>query len=78
MPVPAWALFVWVGLACQEVGAAFAVLLFPEAGPLGMVLLHQAMSVLEVVGLVLVIIASAGAVLMKCVPPPVRSLTESP
>ena len=33
---PAVALVV-VGLACQEVGASFAVLLFPEAGPLGMV-----------------------------------------
>ena len=31
-------LLVVVGLACQEVGASFAVLLFPEVGPLGMVM----------------------------------------
>lgn len=33
-----------VGLACQEVGASIAVLLFPEVGPLGMVLLRLAFS----------------------------------
>ena len=33
-------LLVVVGLACQEVGAALAVLLFPEVGPLGMVMLR--------------------------------------
>lgn len=32
--------FVVVGLACQEVGAALAVGLFPHAGPLGMVMLR--------------------------------------
>jgi inner membrane transporter RhtA len=32
--------FVLVGLACQEVGASLAVLLFPEMGPLGMVMLR--------------------------------------
>ncbi len=29
-----------VGLACQEVGASFAVMLFPETGPLGIVMLR--------------------------------------
>lgn len=33
-----------VGLACQEVGAALAVLLFPEVGPLGMVMLRLVFS----------------------------------
>lgn len=33
-------LFVLVGLACQEVGASVAVLLFPQVGPLGMVMLR--------------------------------------
>lgn len=33
-----------VGLACQEVGASIAVLLFDDAGPLGMVLLRLAFS----------------------------------
>lgn len=33
-----------VGLACQEVGASLAVLLFPEVGPLGMVMLRLAFS----------------------------------
>ncbi|WP_314503362.1 EamA family transporter [uncultured Microbacterium sp.] len=33
-------LLVVVGLACQEVGAALAVLLFPQVGPLGMVMLR--------------------------------------
>lgn len=32
--------FVLVGLACQEVGASLAVMLFPEVGPLGMVMLR--------------------------------------
>ncbi len=40
---PAIALVV-VGLACQEVGAALAVLLFPEVGPLGMVMLRLVFS----------------------------------
>lgn len=34
------------GLACQEVGASIAVLLFPQVGPLGMVLLRLAFSAL--------------------------------
>lgn len=38
------ALLVVAGLACQEVGAAFAVLLFPEVGPLGMVMLRLVFS----------------------------------
>ncbi|WP_203137013.1 EamA family transporter [Microbacterium sp. JZ31] len=33
-----------LGLACQEVGAAIAVLLFPHAGPLGMVMLRLVFS----------------------------------
>ena len=37
-------LLVVVGLACQEVGAALAVLLFPEVGPLGMVMLRLVFS----------------------------------
>lgn len=36
---PAAAL-VLVGLACQEVGASFAVMLFPDTGPLGIVMLR--------------------------------------
>ncbi|WEK13027.1 MAG: EamA family transporter [Candidatus Microbacterium phytovorans] len=36
--------FVVVGLACQEVGAALAFQLFPEAGPLGMVMLRLVFS----------------------------------
>ena len=32
--------FVLVGLACQEVGASLAILLFPQVGPLGMVMLR--------------------------------------
>jgi inner membrane transporter RhtA len=40
---PALALVV-VGLLCQEVGASLAVLLFPEVGPLGMVMLRLAFS----------------------------------
>jgi len=31
---------VFIGLACQEVGASIAVLLFPQTGPLGMVMLR--------------------------------------
>ena len=34
-------LLVVAGLACQEVGAAIAVLLFPSVGPLGMVMLAR-------------------------------------
>lgn len=37
-------LLVVVGLACQEVGAALAVALFPEVGPLGMVMLRLVFS----------------------------------
>jgi inner membrane transporter RhtA len=37
-------LFVIVGLACQEVGASIAVLLFPQVGPIGMVMLRLAFS----------------------------------
>ncbi len=37
-------LLVVVGLACQEVGASIAVLLFPEVGPLGMVMLRLVFS----------------------------------
>lgn len=37
-------LFVIVGLACQEVGASLAVLLFDDVGPLGMVMLRLAFS----------------------------------
>lgn len=37
-------LLVIAGLACQEVGASLAVLLFPEVGPLGMVMLRLAFS----------------------------------
>ena len=37
-------LLVVVGLACQEVGAALAVLLFPQVGPLGMVMLRLVFS----------------------------------
>lgn len=40
------AALVVAGLACQEVGASFAVLLFPEAGPLGMVMLRLVFSAL--------------------------------
>jgi inner membrane transporter RhtA len=36
---PAIAL-VFVGLACQEIGASIAVLLFPQTGPLGMVMMR--------------------------------------
>jgi inner membrane transporter RhtA len=35
-----------VGLACQEVGASLAVLLFPQMGPLGMVMLRLVFSAL--------------------------------
>ncbi len=37
-------LFVLIGLACQEVGASIAVLLFPQVGPLGMVMLRLVFS----------------------------------
>ncbi|WP_229661580.1 EamA family transporter [Microbacterium lacticum] len=39
-------MLVVAGLVCQEVGASIAVLLFPEAGPLGMVLLRLGFSAL--------------------------------
>lgn len=39
-------LLVVVGLACQEVGASLAVLLFPTVGPLGMVMLRLVFSAL--------------------------------
>ena len=39
-------LLVVTGLACQEIGASFAVLLFPEVGPLGMVMLRLVFSAL--------------------------------
>lgn len=42
-PLPAVALVV-AGLVCQEVGASIAVLLFAQAGPLGMVLLRLGFS----------------------------------
>lgn len=42
---PAAAL-VLVGMACQEVGASFAVMLFPQTGPLGIVMLRLAFSAL--------------------------------
>lgn len=35
-----------VGLACQEVGASLAVMLFPQVGPLGMVMLRLTFSAL--------------------------------
>ena len=37
-------LLVVAGLACQEVGASIAVLLFPEMGPLGIVMLRLGFS----------------------------------
>jgi inner membrane transporter RhtA len=39
-----WVLLVVVGLGCQEVGAAIAVTLFPQVGPLGMVMLRLVFS----------------------------------
>lgn len=42
--VPASVGLVVVGLVCQDLGAAIAVLLFPQAGPLGMVALRLAFS----------------------------------
>jgi inner membrane transporter RhtA len=39
-------LLVVAGLACQEVGASLAVLLFPQVGPLGMVMLRLVFSAL--------------------------------
>jgi len=38
------AALVLVGLACQEVGASFAVMLFPQTGPLGIVMLRLVFS----------------------------------
>lgn len=40
------AALVLVGLACQEVGASFAVILFPQTGPLGIVMLRLVFSAL--------------------------------
>ena len=40
------AALVLVGLACQEVGASFAVMLFPATGPLGIVMLRLVFSAL--------------------------------
>ncbi|SIR97760.1 DMT family transporter [Microbacterium sp. RURRCA19A] len=40
------AALVLVGLACQEVGASFAVMLFPDTGPLGIVMLRLVFSAL--------------------------------
>lgn len=40
------AALVLVGLACQEVGASFAVMLFPATGPLGIVMLRLLFSAL--------------------------------
>ncbi|WP_374313980.1 DMT family transporter [Microbacterium sp.] len=45
IPTPA-VLLVVAGLACQEIGAAIAVLLFPSTGPLGMVMLRLVFSAL--------------------------------
>lgn len=42
-PTPAIGLVV-IGLACQEIGASFAILLFPQTGPLGMVMLRLVFS----------------------------------
>ncbi|WP_395245359.1 DMT family transporter [Agromyces sp. MMS24-K17] len=47
-PAGATALVV-IGLACQEVGASIAVLLFPTAGPIGMVTLRLGFSALILV-----------------------------
>ncbi|BAJ74662.1 predicted permease, DMT superfamily [Microbacterium testaceum StLB037] len=40
------AALVLIGLACQEVGASFAVMLFPQTGPLGIVMLRLVFSAL--------------------------------
>ncbi|MCT9819564.1 EamA family transporter [Microbacterium sp. W1N] len=45
-PAPTAVALVVAGLACQEVGAALAVRLFPETGPLGMVMLRLVFSAL--------------------------------
>lgn len=45
-PAPLWAATVWIGLACQEVGAALAVTLFPAVGAVGMVALRLVFSAL--------------------------------
>ena len=39
-------LLVVTGLACQEIGASLAVMLFPTVGPLGMVMLRLVFSAL--------------------------------
>jgi inner membrane transporter RhtA len=44
-------LLVVAGLACQEVGAAIAVLLFPQVGPLGMVMLRLVFSALALLAI---------------------------
>lgn len=44
-------LFVVIGMLCQELGAAFAVLLFPQAGAIGMVTLRVGFSAI-VLGLI--------------------------
>lgn len=49
-PAPAVMLVV-AGLVCQEVGASIAVLLFPQAGPLGMVLLRLGFSAVVLLAL---------------------------
>lgn len=43
--------FVLIGLLCQEIGASFAVLLFPTAGPLGMVALRLGFSAILLMAL---------------------------
>lgn len=50
-PATSAAGLVVVGLMCQEVGASLAVLLFPQAGPLGMVLLRLTFSALVLLAL---------------------------
>lgn len=48
---PVWAGLVWLGLACQEVGAALAVTLFPQVGAIGMVALRLVFSALVLVAI---------------------------